>query len=138
MNSESKKRKRKKSIDATPVNNFQTLRWYLVHASNCENSNCPSKKCAMIKKLLAHGEECKIRAMGGCPTCKLIWWYLNHHAGRCEIPHCTVVCCKKLKQYHKEKLLQKLVDACKEYIAGLADGSGIPESDLWKAISKSF
>lgn len=135
--------KRKRSL--TRENIIKHHMPQLMHASGCHNPNCSSANCAKIKALLIHGAKCKTRATGGCLTCCKIWAILQIHARQCRVPlhkNCPVPRCKDLRilfkqqaaRRAKEKLLQELVKGCDEYIAGLADGAGIPKSDLLNAI----
>lgn len=131
--------------EAQRQKSIQQHNFLLVHASGCRDSNCPSPNCAKVKALLRHGATCNTRATGGCPTCRGVWRFLSMHAHQCrEPPHkkCPVPRCAELKNLFrqqdarrdKEKLLQELVDACEKYIARLADGAEISESDLRRAI----
>ena len=118
----------------------------LKHALSCRNPIC-SANCTKMKALLHHGATCKKHARGDCSTCLSIWALLQIHAGQCRVPShkkCPVPRCADLRNHFrqiaarraKEKLLQNIAYACKQYVADVAKGAGISESDLWKAINK--
>ena len=119
----------------------------LVHASSCRNRIC-SANCTKMKTLLLHGATCKKRATDDCSTCWRIWALLQIHALQCHVPShkkCPVPRCADLKLHYKqiaarrakEILLQRLAYACYQYVVGIAEGAGIPESDLWNAICEN-
>jgi E1A/CREB-binding protein len=70
----------------------------LLHASTCNNPKCPSANCAKMKGLLKHGEQCRIKASGGCNVCKRIWALLQIHARQCKAKNCPVPNCMALRE----------------------------------------
>ena len=43
----------------------------LVHASACDNQNCPSTNCNKVKQLFKHAVACQQKVQGGCHLCRL-------------------------------------------------------------------
>lgn len=68
---------------------------------------CTSSNCAKMKGFLKHGEQCKIKAAGGCKICKRIWTLLRIHAQQCKNPVCTVPncisICERFRQLAKQQ-----------------------------------
>ena len=42
----------------------------LVHASACDNQNCPSTNCNKVKQLFKHAVACQQKVQGGCHLCR--------------------------------------------------------------------
>ena len=88
--------------------NIQLHMTLLVHASACRNKKCPSANCAKMKALLRHGAQCKMRATGGCPTCKRIWALLQIHARQCRVSQgCPVPRCHDLKSHLRRMRMEQ-------------------------------
>eukprot|EP01018_Ginkgo_biloba_P020002 Gb_02923 [translate_table: standard] len=71
----------------------------LVHASQCRSSQCLYPNCRRVKGLFRHGMQCGVRASGGCPLCKKMWYLLQLHARACKESECRVPRCKDLKEH---------------------------------------
>ncbi|KAL3633867.1 hypothetical protein CASFOL_022629 [Castilleja foliolosa] len=78
----------------------------LVHASQCRSPICQYPNCRKVKGLFRHGMGCRIRASGGCPLCKKMWYLLQLHARACKEIECTVPRCRDLKE-HVRRLQQQ-------------------------------
>ncbi|KAL8474236.1 hypothetical protein ACS0TY_030894 [Phlomoides rotata] len=78
----------------------------LVHASQCRSQHCQYPNCRKVKGLFRHGMLCKIRASGGCPLCKKMWYLLQLHSRACKESVCTVPRCRDLKE-HMRRLQQQ-------------------------------
>ncbi|KAL8539108.1 hypothetical protein ACS0TY_000916 [Phlomoides rotata] len=78
----------------------------LVHASQCRSQHCQYPNCRKVKGLFRHGMPCKIRASGGCPLCKKMWYLLQLHSRACKESVCTVPRCRDLKE-HMRRLQQQ-------------------------------
>nr|XP_043608531.1 histone acetyltransferase HAC1-like [Erigeron canadensis] len=78
----------------------------LVHASQCRASQCQYPNCRKVKGLFRHGMHCKVRASGGCGTCKKMWHLLQLHARSCKDNPCTVPRCRDLRE-HMRRLTQQ-------------------------------
>mmetsp|Transcript_26087 Transcript_26087/g.58570 ORF Transcript_26087/g.58570 Transcript_26087/m.58570 type:complete len:333 (+) Transcript_26087:3-1001(+) len=68
----------------------------LNHAAHCDK--CDSKNCQRMKTFLAHDNECRQKAAGGCRLCVRISNLLNIHARACRAPLCKVPHCEQLKE----------------------------------------
>ncbi|KAH9321216.1 hypothetical protein KI387_015855, partial [Taxus chinensis] len=79
----------------------------LVHASQCCSSHCLYPNCRRVKGLFRHGMQCKVRASGGCPLCKKMWYLLQLHARACKESECRVPRCRDLKE-HLRRLQQQM------------------------------
>ncbi|XP_057841240.1 histone acetyltransferase HAC1 isoform X1 [Cryptomeria japonica] len=79
----------------------------LVHASQCCSSHCVYPNCRRVKGLFRHGMQCKVRASGGCPLCKKMWYLLQLHARACKESECRVPRCRDLKE-HLRRLQQQM------------------------------
>lgn len=66
----------------------------LVHASQCRSQHCQYPNCRKVKGLFRHGMLCKVRASGGCPLCKKMWYLLQLHSRACKESVCTVPRCR--------------------------------------------
>ena len=42
----------------------------LVHASACDNQQCPSSNCNKVKALFKHAVACQQKVQGGCHLCR--------------------------------------------------------------------
>ncbi|XP_042470158.1 probable histone acetyltransferase HAC-like 1 isoform X1 [Zingiber officinale] len=78
----------------------------LVHASQCRFPQCQYPNCRKVKSLFRHGIQCKIRASGGCPLCKRMWYLLQLHARACNKSECSVPRCRDLRE-HLRRLQQQ-------------------------------
>ncbi|PIN22179.1 CREB binding protein/P300 [Handroanthus impetiginosus] len=78
----------------------------LVHASQCRSPHCQYPNCRKVKGLFRHGMLCKIRASGGCPLCKKMWYLLQLHARACKESECHVPRCRDLRE-HMRRLQQQ-------------------------------
>ncbi|KAL7086652.1 hypothetical protein ACP275_13G014500 [Erythranthe tilingii] len=78
----------------------------LVHASQCRSPHCQYPNCRKVKGLFRHGMVCKVRASGGCPLCKKMWYLLQLHARACKESQCNVPRCRDLKE-HMRRLQQQ-------------------------------
>ncbi|XP_057817200.1 histone acetyltransferase HAC1 isoform X2 [Cryptomeria japonica] len=79
----------------------------MVHASRCYSSQCQYPNCRKVKGLFRHGTQCKIRASGGCPHCKKMWYLIQLHGRACKESKCRVPHCKDLKE-HFRRLQQQM------------------------------
>ena len=77
----------------------------LLHAATCNNPKCHSQNCAKMKGLLKHGEQCTIKAQGGCNICKRIWTLFQLHARQCKEKNCPVPRCLAIRE--RLRLLSK-------------------------------
>lgn len=73
----------------------------LVHASSCQDKNCPHPSCFKVKMLFQHSLTCSTKATGGCTYCRRMWALLQLHAKSCTTPNCPVPRCRDLKQYRR-------------------------------------
>ncbi|ERN11346.1 hypothetical protein AMTR_s00024p00251990 [Amborella trichopoda] len=78
----------------------------LVHAAQCRSPQCQYPNCRKVKGLFRHGIQCKVRASGGCPLCKKMWYLLQLHARACKESQCHVPRCRDLKE-HLRRLQQQ-------------------------------
>jgi hypothetical protein len=60
--SEQEQAERKKQLEKTMA--------LLVHASSCQNQQCPSTNCNKVKALFAHAIQCGRSITGGCQLCR--------------------------------------------------------------------
>ena len=60
--SDSERRERQQQLQRT-----MTL---LVHASACDNAQCPSSNCNKVKALFKHAVGCQQKVQGGCHLCR--------------------------------------------------------------------
>jgi TAZ zinc finger len=60
--SETEQKERKKQLERTMA--------LLIHASTCNNANCPSTNCSKVKNLFSHSRVCPQRVQGGCQLCR--------------------------------------------------------------------
>jgi len=70
----------------------------LLHAATCNAPKCPSANCTKMKGLLKHGQQCQIKATGGCSVCKRIWALLQIHARQCKAKSCPVPNCMAIRE----------------------------------------
>lgn len=70
----------------------------LQHAATCNSPKCQSTNCTKMKGLLKHGNQCKIKATGGCNVCKRIWALLQIHARQCKAKTCPVPSCMAIRE----------------------------------------
>ena len=75
----------------------------LVHASACNNANCPSSNCAKVKALFNHAVTCKTKITGGCPFCRRMWALLQAHSKICNAMDCPVPRCRELRQLRRQQ-----------------------------------
>lgn len=68
----------------------------LVHSSECPTSRCQYPLCRMVKGHFRHSSLCKIRAAGGCCTCKEVWALIYRHSRVCKESNCNVPRCRFL------------------------------------------
>ena len=73
----------------------------LVHASSCQDKQCPHPSCFKVKMLFQHSLTCQTKATGGCQYCRRMWALLQLHAKSCTTPNCPVPRCRDLKQYRR-------------------------------------
>ncbi|ETV96157.1 hypothetical protein H310_10359 [Aphanomyces invadans] len=100
----------KKQLEEKKKNIALTMQ-LLVHASSCEEGGCSSTNCDRMKVLIRHGSQCKLRATGGCNTCRRIWTLLQIHARQCRTTECRVLRCNDLREHlRKLALQQQLMD----------------------------
>lgn len=78
----------------------------LVHASQCRSALCSYPNCRKVKGLFRHGIQCKVRASGGCVTCKKMWYLLQLHSRACKEAECNVPRCRDLRE-HLRRLQQQ-------------------------------
>lgn len=70
----------------------------LQHAATCNAPKCVSANCTKMKGLLKHGQQCQIKATGGCGICKRIWALLQIHARQCKAKTCPVPNCMAIRE----------------------------------------
>ena len=73
----------------------------LVHASSCQDKQCPHPSCYKVKMLFQHSLQCPTKATGGCQYCRRMWALLQLHAKSCVTPNCPVPRCRDLRQYRR-------------------------------------
>ncbi|KAG9136727.1 hypothetical protein Leryth_004498 [Lithospermum erythrorhizon] len=88
------------------VTQLKKLLELLVHASQCRSPQCNYPNCIKVKLLFRHGFQCKVRASGGCPLCKKMWYLLQLHARACKESKCNVPRCRDLRD-HLKRLQQQ-------------------------------
>lgn len=72
----------------------------LVHASACDNPNCPSTNCNKVKQLFKHAVACQQKVQGGCHLCR---WACVLLAFCLALLTCSV--CTDLMTYMDHKVL---------------------------------
>jgi len=83
----------------------------LLHAATCKSAKCPSANCTKMKGLLKHGQQCQVKATGGCHVCKRIWALLQLHARQCKAPTCPVPNCMAIRERFRQlKKQQQAMD----------------------------
>mmetsp|Transcript_10089 Transcript_10089/g.22117 ORF Transcript_10089/g.22117 Transcript_10089/m.22117 type:complete len:1723 (-) Transcript_10089:284-5452(-) len=83
----------------------------LLHAATCTAAKCPSANCVKMKGLLKHGQQCRIKATGGCSVCKRIWALLQIHARQCKAKQCPVPNCMAIRERMRQlKKQQQAMD----------------------------
>lgn len=83
----------------------------LLHAATCHSPKCPSANCTKMKGLLKHGNQCSIKAAGGCHVCKRIWALLQLHARQCKASSCPVPNCMAIRERFRQlKKQQQAMD----------------------------
>jgi hypothetical protein len=110
---------RKESKAAQQEQQRRKIRLHMVllqHTATCRlSSNCPSQNCKKMRTTLMHGIQCKIKASGGCSTCKRIWNLLQIHASQCKVPQCPVPNCVAIRKRAVDQLKkQQVQNATKE------------------------
>ena len=83
----------------------------LLHAATCHSPKCPSANCTKMKGLLKHGNQCQVKAAGGCHVCKRIWALLQLHARQCKASSCPVPNCMAIRERFRQlKKQQQAMD----------------------------
>jgi E1A/CREB-binding protein len=83
----------------------------LLHAATCHSAKCPSANCTKMKGLLKHGNQCQVKAAGGCHVCKRIWALLQLHARQCKASSCPVPNCMAIRERFRQlKKQQQAMD----------------------------
>ena len=83
----------------------------LLHAATCHSPKCPSANCTKMKGLLKHGNQCLVKASGGCNVCKRIWALLQLHARQCKASSCPVPNCMAIRERFRQlKKQQQAMD----------------------------
>ena len=83
----------------------------LLHAATCHSPKCPSANCTKMKGLLKHGNQCLVKAAGGCHVCKRIWALLQLHARQCKASSCPVPNCMAIRERFRQlKKQQQAMD----------------------------
>lgn len=83
----------------------------LLHAATCHSPKCPSANCTKMKGLLKHGNQCQVKAAGGCHVCKRIWALLQLHARQCKASACPVPNCMAIRERFRQlKKQQQAMD----------------------------
>lgn len=80
---------------------------YLIHASQCHDSNCRQPYCIKMKQLLRHTRDCKLRQAGTCMICKHFILLCVTHARECKENKCQLRLCASIKQKLREQRLQQ-------------------------------
>ena len=75
---------------------LQRVNLWLSHSYKCRQFFC---KCQKLKRLLAHGKNCKIRLKGRCPICNQLMALFRYHSKHCQNEHCTISWCEKMKKH---------------------------------------
>ena len=75
----------------------------LVHASACNDKNCPSTNCAKVKALFNHAMTCSVKIAGGCQFCRRMWALLQAHAKSCTLSNCPVPRCQELRGFRRQQ-----------------------------------
>eukprot|EP00798_Chlamydomonas_sp_ICE-L_P008175 gene8175-1431_t len=75
----------------------------LVHACSCNNPQCSSNSCRKIRQLFQHAVQCQLKALGGCQSCKKMWYLLNLHAKGCSKHDCPIPQCHQLKELRRKQ-----------------------------------
>ena len=70
----------------------------LVHASCCEDPECPFPDCERLKGVLDHAYWCP-RAVSSCAVCRRVWTAQETHSSVCVTPGCPVLSCR-LRKYN--------------------------------------
>ena len=70
----------------------------LLHAATCHTPKCPSANFAKIKDFLKHGNQCLVKAAGGCRVCKRLWTLLQLHARQCKASSCPMPKCMAIRK----------------------------------------
>lgn len=68
----------------------------LVHASACDNQNCPSTNCNKVKQLFKHAVACQQKVQGGCHLCRSACLLSSED---CAVSQCTAPLAVKRDQY---------------------------------------
>ena len=64
-----------------------------------------------MKGLLKHGNQCQVKAAGGCQICKRIWALLQLHARQCKTNSCLVPNCMAIRERFRQlKKQQQAMD----------------------------
>ena len=72
----------------------------LEHAYRCRETNCASKSCERIKRVLSHNRTCKMKSPNDhskCSICAQLISLCNYHAKQCIEPSCELPYCIKFK-----------------------------------------
>ena len=80
---------------------------YLIHASQCYDSNCRQPYCIKMKQLLRHTRDCKLRQAGTCMICKHFILLCVTHARACKENKCQLRVCASIKQKLREQRQQQ-------------------------------
>lgn len=75
----------------------------LEHTSTCGDPCCTYDSCLKMKELFHHAVGCKIRAEGGCPSCRRLWGILQLHSRQCRLRPCSVPRCEDLRQMARNR-----------------------------------
>lgn len=76
----------------------------LVHASACDNQQCPSSNCNKVKALFKHAVACQQKVQGGCHLCRRMWGLLQLHAKQCQASDCPVPRCRELREMRRRQM----------------------------------
>lgn len=80
----------------------------LVHAGQCDGTDCILDACRKMKIHVNHAKSCD-QASDGCTFCKTLFVLCSYHARSCRQDNCAVINCTRIKRIiHERRRWEKL------------------------------
>ncbi|GFQ89908.1 hypothetical protein TNCT_515991 [Trichonephila clavata] len=78
---------------------------YLDHASICDDMDCLSETCLILKTYFQHFSNCL--SLDLCHRCQFFFGFVSRHALECRRDRCPTFFCERIKQIHMNMFLSK-------------------------------
>lgn len=75
----------------------------LMHACQCEDSDCELVACKRMKIHVNHSKACEYQTSGGCVHCRILFLLCSYHARGCKQVNCRVIDCTRIKEKMQQR-----------------------------------